>query len=308
MSWLEHTYGSGKASDVLERLARHFWESAKTVEAYKSGGRGASGLELIGWGRQVGIKEVVRPRLKRGLGYLTPCVGGFRLSFSGLRGTGVAYERSVRRILEASPRHRWVFAHELGHTFFFDHSCDPPERTYGRDKEGEESLCQRFAAELLLPRDRITKEAGQNGEPSIDVLMSLARMYGVPLTAAARRLIQDLGIMHATCVIVSRRMVQSWSKWRLSRRPLPKSGVEIWSPRGPGFEVTEELLRSDELVGRVCRTGCYSSSDEDGQPTCGFEFVEGLMLRKIAPVGACMFLFHKSRPTFGGTTLFSMSR
>jgi hypothetical protein len=77
-------------------------------------------------------------------------------------------------------RLRFRVAHEIGHSFFYDRSAEVPRRHIGNSQRQEE-FCDRFAADLLLPRDVVAAT-----EPSPQALVALAVRYDVSLQLAVR--------------------------------------------------------------------------------------------------------------------------
>lgn len=300
--WLETIYGPGSAEDIIRRLALKFWEQSQVADHKNERGRILSGSLLLEWGRLVGIKKITHPPLTQ-KAHIAPCEKGFRLSIRTSNRKGKVYEDAVRLGLELNPALRWDFAHELGHTFFYDTSLDPPQKIYGYDSLGEEALCQQFAAELLLPNDRLIKLVSSDRQVTVDMLINMVKAYGAPLRSVIRRL-QDIMILRGTCVILLNHIVASWSERCLSKRPLPKTGIEIYVPPQPPFEITKEYLYSNEAVHQVCSSATYWNSMDCKQHGDSPFFVEGLKLKEVAPRKACLFLFHEEPPIFTEKLLF----
>jgi hypothetical protein len=302
--WIEAAYGPGSAKEIIERLSYSLWESSKVGPPSSPRGRVVSARLLMEWGHRLGVTEIVPPRL-RNLAYITPCLGGFRLSIRATQKAEEAFQNSVRRELELNPARRWMFAHELGHTLFYDRSLDPPGKTYGEDGRGEETLCNRFAAALLLPRPWMLR---QTRRMSLESMLAIADGHGLPIIATARRLILDLGIIEATCVIIGAAAAKSWKSRQASGRPFPKSSIKKIQPPACSFDVTEEVLRSHPVVSQVFCSGVYSNSDQCLPDNGAGPFVEGVELKDMAPTGACVFLFHKVRPCLVAGPLFDVCR
>lgn len=302
--WIEAAYGPGSAEEIIERLSYSFWESSKISRSSITRGRVVSARLLMEWGQRMGVKEIVPRRLKRHPAYITPCLGGFRISILASQKAKGVFQDVVRRELEINPARRLMFSHELGHTLFYDRSLDPPNKTYGEDSRGEEALCNRFAAALLLPR---TWVLCQTKRMSLESMLAIADRHGLPIRATARRLILDLGTLEATCVIIGASAVKSWKSRQASGRPFPKSSIqEIQSP-ACSFDVTDTMLHSHPVVSQVFRAGIYSNSDQCAPGNGPGAFVEGVKLKDMAPKGACVFLFHKAKPCFAGRPLFDTS-
>lgn len=299
-NWLEITFGPGKTEDVLRRLAWNFWEHAHINEIKNGYGRIISGQTLLEWGELAGIKKIVLPHLKK-KAYITPCTGGFQLSILTSKIAQKKHQNSIRVDLELDPATRWIFAHEIGHTFFYDKSFDPPMKVHGNSENSEETLCQQFAAELLLPYHRMVDLIPS--QLTIESLVVLSKIYGVPLRAVIIRL-QDLMILRATCVIINTKIATSWSKYSTFKKPLPKRGIEIFVPPQSSLKITDEYLCLNEVLNRVCTSGTYWNNEYCEQCEDDLIFVEGLRLNKIAPCKACLFLFHEEHPTFTEKLLF----
>lgn len=87
----------------------------------------------------------------------------------------------------AKGRRRFTIAHELGHAIF--------ESTgRGRPRSGKEleRLCDKIAAELLMPTKIFRKQASIN--PTLDHLMELADLFQTSITATFRRASELCGI------------------------------------------------------------------------------------------------------------------
>ena len=303
-SWFQTTFGPGTIDNILRNLAWSFWESTRIIQPEYSHGRIISGRLLLEWGNIAGIRKIVPPRLKGRRAYITPCHGGFQLSISVPMNKYKSYERAVRIVLEKDPARRWMFAHEMGHTFFYDKSHDPPMRIYGWDDEsGEESLCQRFAAELLLPYKRLMEIGSSGRQMTIESLITLAGLYGAPLKAVIRRL-HELGLLQATCVIIHKRIADSWAKRCFSEKPLPQNGIDIFAPKQSNSKLTQKQLLSDKVVRSVCSSKTYWNSEYCGRNIDNSFFVEGMMLSKTHPLKARILLFHEVRPKFEKKLLF----
>lgn len=97
---------------------------------------------------------------------------------------------------------RFAVAHELGHTFWFSsrHDTTPlsPYQWVGARDPEIEMLCDRFAAALLLPRQRLLRWLRAYGitsndeAPHFELLRPAARAFDVAEQAVARRLYVDL--------------------------------------------------------------------------------------------------------------------
>jgi Zn-dependent peptidase ImmA (M78 family) len=82
---------------------------------------------------------------------------------------------------QARGRQRFTIAHELGHAVLETHGLGEPPRS-GR---AVETLCDRFAAELLMPSSMFERELRDG--ISLERLISLQRRYGTSLRATSIR-------------------------------------------------------------------------------------------------------------------------
>jgi len=90
------------------------------------------------------------------------------------------------------PSVRFTLAHELVHTFFFDRDSSPPRNRLVPSTDQSltqlERLCDRGAAELLLPADLLANDARACDLFSPDDIRGLATLYGVSLTTLLLRM------------------------------------------------------------------------------------------------------------------------
>lgn len=77
-------------------------------------------------------------------------------------------------------RLRFRICHEVAHSFFFDRDGERPTAIVGTSAAQEEA-CDRFASELLIPRDRVRALA-----PDATSIVEIQRRFEVSLEAAAR--------------------------------------------------------------------------------------------------------------------------
>lgn len=109
-------------------------------------------------------------------GHLVPNGGGFTL----LVKVGLTPERA-----------RNVIAHELGHTYFFDVTKNPPEpfSTHDFSWENTEGPSYEIGREILVPRRWLLDRAQR---PSLESFLSLMRDFRVSPQVLARRLVHDI--------------------------------------------------------------------------------------------------------------------
>jgi hypothetical protein len=90
----------------------------------------------------------------------------------------------------ATVRQRFTVAHELCHTFFYEHVPEVKFEPHPTDPQ-EETLCDRGAASLLMPEETLKTDV-LGCAVSVASLDDLSRMYGVSRKAMFLRL-RDLG-------------------------------------------------------------------------------------------------------------------
>jgi hypothetical protein len=120
------------------------------------------------------------------------------LAYDGII-SGTAQGSYVIQVNSQQPesRRRFTIAHELGHTFFFDLDSGIRERVRDGNldqvsrSDPEELLCNHAAAEILMPRQQFGELIRKTG-PGSEVLVRLAKTFGVSVQASTRRLIQML--------------------------------------------------------------------------------------------------------------------
>ena len=101
-------------------------------------------------------------------------------------------------------RESFSIAHELGHTYFYDIDLPVPSRLV-RDSGSlaEERLCDIFASELLMPKERFIKDAQQLLQElghDTTVLLRLTRSYRSSTRSVARR-VHELGVLGNAVII-----------------------------------------------------------------------------------------------------------
>jgi hypothetical protein len=99
-------------------------------------------------------------------------------------------------------RQRFSFAHELGHLLLQrtgrgDGSESKAMHRGRGNSDGEERLCDKLAAEILMPRTAFVADASET-RWSLGSLGSLARLYNTSVTATARRMVD---LMPEPCVM-----------------------------------------------------------------------------------------------------------
>jgi hypothetical protein len=121
------------------------------------------------------IRDIRRSDVRQH-GTLVPTTDGFVLTIGG----------------ETSGTHeRFVLAHEVGHTFFYDMSRSPPEPGYGRRPEDhwvEEGLCSEGARRLLMPERQLTDWISGVTSPDAQAVYGGTRLFDVSSELLIRRL------------------------------------------------------------------------------------------------------------------------
>jgi len=105
-----------------------------------------------------------------------------------------------------SSRQRFSIAHEIGHTFFYNFSYNPPVRILSRESsrlliDKEEDICNAFARELLMPREFVERDLDEHNNRDLELILTLASKYRVSAEVTARRLILDLSEYDKTVLI-----------------------------------------------------------------------------------------------------------
>jgi hypothetical protein len=110
-------------------------------------------------------------------GLLQAVRGGFRVCLDTQSSDGAMDSPTRRR------RMRFVAAHEIGHSFFFDRRAVRPERLLPIGSRAEERFCNEFACALLLP-----PEVVRSGPASPEAAFRLSEEWDVSVEVAARAL------------------------------------------------------------------------------------------------------------------------
>lgn len=135
-------------------------------------------------------------------------------------------------------RKRFTLLHELGHLLL--------ELPVG-DSKLEESICNRFAAELLFPNNSVLKEFGTSRDVlSLSELIAVQMKYGLSIKAVVYRL-RDAGILSAS------RVVGFYKKLNDSQHLMLLVDKER-------FKTPEESRRFEQLVYRALSQELISSS------------------------------------------------
>ncbi len=126
-------------------------------------------------------------------GHLIPDGGGFTL----LVKVGLTPERT-----------RNVIAHELGHTYFFDVTKNPPEPFSTQDFswENTEGPSYEIGREILAPRMWLLDRAQR---PSLESFLSLMHDFRVSAQVLARRLVHDVRLWDILLVISPEQLMLS---------------------------------------------------------------------------------------------------
>src|ERR1700726_3105801 len=86
-------------------------------------------------------------------------------------------------------RQRFTFAHELAHTFFFDLNAQPPKEIKGVPRWNVlEPACDQAAAVILVPHRSLRSHVRAAERFSAELTLDVARVFGVSLEVALRRL------------------------------------------------------------------------------------------------------------------------
>lgn len=137
--------------------------------------------ELIDW---LGIQYIVRP--------LPTSVRGFYLKTD--QNTYIIVNSRDKRV-----RQRWTTAHELGHHLYSFASSDMTTAwlTTEHDSDPIEKICDRYAAELLMPESavrRVAADMRKHCRGRQDWVEAMAKQFDVSHTAMWRRL-QEINLL-----------------------------------------------------------------------------------------------------------------
>lgn len=101
-------------------------------------------------------------------------------------------------------RENFSIAHEIGHTYFYDVDLPVPSRpTRDLGSIAEERLCDIFATELLMPRERFVKDTQQLVQELDHLTMALLELnksYRATVRSVTRRL-HELGLLDNAVII-----------------------------------------------------------------------------------------------------------
>ena len=153
---------------------------------------------------------------------------------------------------------RFAVAHELAHTYWFQHGAGlkplSPLQSLDRRDSTIETLCDQFAAALLVPRSHlersVTRLRGSGVSEGIGLALvpQLAMEYRVPEKLIARRLL--LGIEQRSLVIV--RVRRNGQKWLTSWCAMPQELRNQGAVAGYRIPATSNgRVLPDEWIPRV---------------------------------------------------------
>lgn len=140
-------------------------------------------------------------------------------------GWGIAYADSI----QSEGRKSFTIAHEFGH--YLIHRAAYPDGFRCRQEDmlvwsseynQLEQQANRFAADLLMPRDDFSAQIARRDRPDLDRLCSCAERYGVSLTAATLRWL-DYTERRAMLVVAR----DGYILWARSSDPALRSGAYI---------------------------------------------------------------------------------
>ena len=121
-------------------------------------------------------------------GGLVPVSGGFELYVRDSQESVADFGgKSPMPIL--TPRQRFTIAHEVAHTFFFDLSTSPPVELNGLPRLPVlERVCNRIAADMLVPGGLLRATLRQLHSISATTVSELAKQFDVSVQMMVRRL------------------------------------------------------------------------------------------------------------------------
>jgi hypothetical protein len=200
---LSRVYGGRHSADVLKELARDLRDQLGAHRVPVDLASYASLLRVRVEYRDIeadGLLTTVSALRRlgaRGSGSLTCNVEGFLVDDSADKPV-IVLRGSQKPGNRLSTRQRFTLAHEIGH-FVIRRTIREafPETVFQPDEPEEERCCNRFAAELLMPCDRLCTDLKHQGL-TVDTLVRLSRKYDVSLQAL---LIRTAELFHKFAVL-----------------------------------------------------------------------------------------------------------
>lgn len=133
---------------------------------------------------------------------------------------------------------RFTLAHEIAHTFWFDLSTSPPRKTFPSvSKFVSETLCNRIAAEILMPKSMVQKfltkqtpiiENRFNIQQFRKLVLDLVEYFNLSPNVVTRRLVEDLNLWNMLVLGVGWRSKSSErGAVRLGELRIQESGFAI---------------------------------------------------------------------------------
>lgn len=129
----------------------------------------------------------------RNISELVPIQGGFLIRINN-RVPVFGWDRNRTEGKPSSKFRNFSIAHEIGHTFFYDTTLPIPRRPFNdAGSLAEERLCDIFATELLMPKEKFYDDAKRilsKQEHFVKVVIELSSLYKVSTQAVAIRLFE----------------------------------------------------------------------------------------------------------------------
>jgi hypothetical protein len=143
-------------------------------------------VNLVAIARLQHVRTIeLRPMLIRGC--IEPVEGGFNLYIRD-RSTRSLSLDDVADLDSLKPRQRFVLAHEIAHTFFYDFALDPPRISKQAPKsEIMEWLCQQGASQLLLPDRFLLQYLSKDKPLDINLAVEIGKKFKASTEAVIRR-------------------------------------------------------------------------------------------------------------------------
>lgn len=155
--------------------------------------------------------------------------------------------------LERRERQRFSTCHEVGHIVLAlksDHR-ETPSWSYAKRDENE-TACDIFAAELLMPYDAFKRDVDQE-EPSFELVESLRAQYVVSFAACASRL---ASVTQYPCAFVTMssstirhasrsKALRDLNAWIVPKSPIPSGSVAHRLVRGGEWSGEDEAVSQD---------------------------------------------------------------
>lgn len=159
----------------------------------------------------------------RNISELVPIKGGFLIRING-RVPVFGWDDNRTKGRPSSKFQNFSIAHEIGHTFFYDTTLPIPCRPFNdAGSRGEERLCDIFATELLMPKEKFYDDARRildKQEHFVKGVIELGTLYRVSIQAATIRLFELKVLERSHHVVIKWNWMPNPHKPQNSKRKL----------------------------------------------------------------------------------------